>query len=81
MGKFIDLTGQVFGRWTVIEGEGRDKHGHALWLCRCSCLKKTEKIVVGSSLIRCLTKSCGCLRKERVSEAQKGKHHSEETRN
>jgi len=32
MGKFIDLTGQRFGRLTVLKRVGSDKHKNALWL-------------------------------------------------
>lgn len=60
--KFIDLTGQKFGRWTVIKPVGKDKWGHVLWSCSCSCRK--EKVVDGNSLKRGLTKSCGCLSRD-----------------
>lgn len=57
-----DLTNQRFERLTVIELSGQDKHGHALWLCKCDC--GNEKIIMSSNLIRGLTKSCGCLQDE-----------------
>ncbi len=34
---FIDLTGQVFGKWTVLGPHSIDKHGTYMWLCRCEC--------------------------------------------
>lgn len=38
MGKFIDLTGQNFGKWTVIEKtNNRDSSGGILWKCVCEC--------------------------------------------
>lgn len=37
MPKFQDLTGMKFGRLTVIEQVGRDKHGSIKWKCRCEC--------------------------------------------
>lgn len=41
MGKFVDLTGQVFGEWTVLSYAGvKGKNGY--WLCRCSCGKEQE---------------------------------------
>ena len=55
---FIDLTGQVFGRWTVT---GRTENQHkddTSWLCRCEC--GTERIVSGHSLRTRRSKSCGC---------------------
>jgi len=61
-GRFIDLTGQNFGRLTPIKHIGKNEWGHSQWLCRCSCGK--EKIILGNSLRRGLTKSCGCLHNE-----------------
>lgn len=62
--KYVDLTGQKFGRLTVIErAERRTGHGeHAHWVCMCDCGKVT---VVKSSDLTCgKTKSCGCFREE-----------------
>lgn len=54
-----DLTGQKFGRLTVIQQEGRSKSNRALWLCKCEC--GGEKIVNGAYLQNGGTRSCGCL--------------------
>jgi hypothetical protein len=59
MGKFVDLTGQKFGRLTVIERAGRDKNRNTLWLCKCDC--GGETITRGDALKNGKTKSCGCL--------------------
>jgi len=59
--KFIDLTGQKFGRLTVIE-KASIKNKQILWKCLCDC--GNEKIVLGNSLKKGLTKSCGCIGKE-----------------
>lgn len=66
MGKFKDLTGQTFGRLTVIERVGVRKNGHILWKCVCNCPepKKNEVIVDGNSLQCGNTKSCGCIKSE-----------------
>jgi hypothetical protein len=32
-----DITGQTFGKWTVVERAGKDSRGNACWLCRCTC--------------------------------------------
>ncbi len=54
-----DLTGQKFGKLTVIKFTGRDeKHGNLSWLCKCDC--GNEKTVVGSNMIIGHTRSCGC---------------------
>jgi len=44
----IDLTGQVFGFWTVLEEAGRDKNRKVMWLCRCLCGRECR--VRGSTL-------------------------------
>ena len=36
MGKKIDLTGQVFGKLTVLK-EGERKNGKLYWTCQCEC--------------------------------------------
>jgi hypothetical protein len=63
MGRFIDLTGQRFGRLTVVSHIGTNKHRKALWLCRCDCGK--EKVVNIQLLKNSDVKSCGCLREDR----------------
>lgn len=57
-----DITGQVFGRLTVIKDSGERKGRHVLWLCECECGNTT--VVLGSNIKRGQTKSCGCLAKE-----------------
>jgi hypothetical protein len=61
MGKFIDLTGNIFGRLTVIK-RVNNKCNKTMWLCRCNC--GMEKIVYAISLRSGGTRSCGCLHKE-----------------
>ena len=58
-----DLTGQKFGRLTIIEFDGV-KNGNSQWRCQCDC-GNNIKIVDGQNLKRGQTKSCGCLLKER----------------
>lgn len=58
--KIIDLTGQKFGKITVISFQGSN-HG-ANWNCICSCGK--SKVIRGSNLISGVTKSCGCITKK-----------------
>lgn len=55
----IDLTGQKFGRLTVIKYISTNKYGQSRWLCLCGCGK--EKIIMGNDLKNGHTKSCGCL--------------------
>lgn len=60
MGKKLDLTGQRFGRLTVVKDVGSDKQGKALWECSCDC--GNINIVPGVKLRNGHTRSCGCLR-------------------
>lgn len=62
----IDMIGKRFGRLLVIERAENSSDGRAMWLCQCDC--GNQKIVLGKSLRRNLTQSCGCLKKERTSE-------------
>ena len=68
MGKFKDLTGQVFGRITVVSKAANSRTGNIRWNCVCSCSDKTKRIIHGSSLLSGNTKSCGCLSKEITSK-------------
>ncbi|WP_020007398.1 HNH endonuclease [Salinicoccus albus] len=61
----IDLTGGVFNRLTVMKDAGRNKHNQVMWLCKCECGNKVK--VITTLLRRGLTKSCGCLQKEKAS--------------
>lgn len=65
MGKIKDLSGQVFGRLTVL-GFSHVERNLARWICRCECGK--ELIMRGASLRNGESKSCGCLRIDRTVE-------------
>jgi len=66
----IDMTGKVFGRWTVLSRSGSDKRGELLWLCRCSC--GNESSLTGSSLRSGNSISCGCYQAEHPSQKTHG---------
>lgn len=54
-----DLTGQVFGKLTVIEYAGLDDiKKHTMWKCKCEC--GNETITRKTRLKSGDTKSCGC---------------------
>lgn len=57
MSALIDLTGQRFGRWTVLSHAGK-KGKHAAWFCSCDCGK--TGIVRGDNLREGGSISCGC---------------------
>ena len=54
-----DLTGNVYGRLTVIEKTTERYRKQIIWTCKCEC--GNSKMVPTYSLTRNLTKSCGCL--------------------
>lgn len=59
MGKFVDLTGQLIGEWSVLRREPGNYRGNVVWLCRCSC--GVERNVVGTNLRNGISTSCGHL--------------------
>lgn len=65
--KFIDLTGQIFSRLTVVE-QTKSKHNRTRWLCLCECGKTC--ITAGKNLTDKKKQSCGCLRRELVGARQ-----------
>lgn len=58
MGKFQDITGQKFGKLTVIK-RAPNKGRRTMWTCQCDCGKIV--IVYAEALKNGNTKSCGCL--------------------
>ena len=54
----IDLTGQQFGRLTVIKEQKERKNNNIIWLCQCQCGRKAS--VKGIYLRASETRSCGC---------------------
>lgn len=58
MPKILELTGQTFGRLTVLKRAEPDGRAGSLWLCRCSCGK--EFVTRAGSLRQGHSKSCGC---------------------
>lgn len=66
MPAFIDLTGQRYGRLTVIGKDLAVKKGKPIrWICQCDC--GNIKSIQGANLRSGLTQSCGCLHKEKIS--------------
>lgn len=54
----IDITGQKFGKWTVIsKTDKRNAGGVIYWHCKCECGR--EKDVLGTSLRSGRSLSCG----------------------
>ena len=66
MAKLIDLTGQRFGKLTVLHRVENTNLGKSRWMCRCDCGR--EHTVLGDDLRSGHTKSCGCYWKEAIAE-------------
>lgn len=66
-----DLTGQRFGKLSVIGFAGKSKHGNCKWLCKCDC--GNEVTVLSGHLISGMTKSCGCLKTNDLTGKRYGK--------
>lgn len=69
MTKKYDLKGKVFDRLTVIKFSHIDKWGGANWVCKCICgnIIKTST----ASLMKGNTKSCGCLKIEKIKSVHR----------
>ena len=62
---FIDLTGQKFGRLTVQSLSQEPRKSDTKWICLCDCGRTST---VGSQNLKGgMTKSCGCLKTERIT--------------
>lgn len=68
MSKLIDLTGQKFGRLTVVQ-KIKSNTKNSRWLCHCTCGNQIS--VSRVHLINGHCKSCGCYQKEVASELAK----------
>lgn len=67
LGKLIDLTGQRFGRYTVLyRYHENDPFNKPLWVCKCDC--GNEKVVGGENLRSGQSLSCGCYNREKAAE-------------
>lgn len=55
--KALELTGKIFGKWTVLQFS-HSKKNNRYWLCRCECGK--EKTVCVAHLTSRASSSCGC---------------------
>lgn len=74
MARVKDLTGQKFGRLTVISQHGftkKNKYGarYAVWYCKCDCGNYCE--MDSHTLQRKGNHSCGCLAKEHLDNMAK----------
>jgi len=66
MARYLDITGQTYGRLYVNKYHGADKHKQAIWECTCDCGKII--LVRSGDLRKGHTKSCGCWKSEHRTE-------------
>ena len=69
-----DLTGQRFGRLTVLYKGKPDKTKHTRWYCKCDC--GNTKLVYKDALLTGRTVSCGCYNEEVKRRLKKRKNNS-----
>ena len=77
MGSFVDISGRRFGRLFVLyDMRTRTPGGAVRWMCQCKC---GESLAVrGTSLRAGVTRSCGCLHIETLSQnGRRQKKHGE----
>lgn len=66
MPRYEDLTGQKFGRLTVLEAtDQKTKDGRRIWKCQCDC--GNIKFTSNQNLKRGHCTSCGCKNKEQIT--------------
>lgn len=58
----LELTGQRYGRLTVVGRKERGPDGRSLWVCDCDC--GMQAAISSASLRTGNTRSCGCLQRE-----------------
>ena len=76
MPRYIDLTGNKYGRLTVLNKDNeRKSNSGSYWVCQCDC--GNIKSVKSSSLRRGEIQSCGCLRNEKVAQSKKQQSENE----
>jgi hypothetical protein len=63
MAKIKDLTGNRYGKLTVLEKADYKKGNRIVWHCKCDCGNDVD--VQGIYLTQGDTKSCGCLKKSK----------------
>lgn len=70
-----DLTGQRFGRLTVVSKTDERKDRCVVWKCICDC--GNEHFVISRSLLGGKTRSCGCLWNETKGTGRISHHMSD----
>lgn len=73
-----EIMGQTFGRLTVMRdtGERMNDGRNVIWECWCDC--GGTAFVTTSNLVSGNTKSCGCLRVEKLADAREARRRRRE---
>lgn len=58
-----DITGQKFGKWTVLK-----YLGNQMYLCQCSCENHTTKAIRKADLLNGQSTSCGCSKHSKAQQ-------------
>jgi hypothetical protein len=72
--RFVDITGQKFGRLTALSCVGMSEKRSALWLCQCDC--GSTKVVPSYYLRSGDTRSCGCWQREGCNHRKHGQYQT-----
>lgn len=70
-GKTSNILGERFGKLTVVEHVGSDKHHCSIWKCDCDC--GNSIITTARSLLSGDTRSCGCIKSTNLMGKQFGR--------
>jgi len=73
MGQFIDRVGRRYGKLTVVS-RAPNKERVVYWNVLCDC--GVTKCMTSGNLTRTLTRSCGCLKKERLRSMARAQRKS-----
>jgi hypothetical protein len=63
---YVNLSGQRFGRWEILERKGYDDSGHLMYHTLCDC--GYSGVVTATSLRTGRSRSCGCLAADMARE-------------
>ena len=67
VGRAEDLTGQIFGHWTVLYRTLNNTNNKVQWVCQCNCENHTIRAVEAKSLKSGTSTSCGCERNKTIA--------------
>lgn len=77
----IEMEGNTYGEWTVLEFMGANSNGQSIYFCKCSC--GTERVVVAQPLRAGKSVSCGCKKADliRTKMTKHGRAYTHGNRN